>query len=906
MLINELAETIALDGTWQIILNANQEGTIQVPGCWEAQGYSKTADGPAHYRLDVRIPAAWAGRRILLEFDAVSYACVVLCNGIQVGEHRGLWTPFAVDLSAAAVPGEDNRLEVVIYKPGQRYPVRSSLAGFLPDLATTFGGIWQPARLRAVEAGLDDVQVTADYTSQTIRVQCRAEACFRSEANGAHHQKTEWLVEAGTGVRQAIQQRIPFAADGKLDLTIQLPDVQMWSPEQPTLYHITVTLMDGERATAQFTRRTGLRKLTAQGELLLFNDRPVTLRGILSWGWEPERIAPYYTVEQARAEMRRVREMGFNLIKLCLFVPNQAYFDVADEEGMLVWVELPMWLPAVSADLRERAPVEYAEIVEGLRHHPSVALYSLGCELSQAVDARLLGQLDRAVRERVRPAGFPPQVLLCDNSGSGESYGGFEFDFADFRDYHPYYDLHYFEPLLDNWRRDWQTQRPWIFGEFCDADTFRDQEEITQANGSVRPWWLTEDNPVTAWRDEGAAALAWKERMEQAQAGFSMQEIIQVSHRQAYIIRKYTLEALRRRRGMSGYVITGLRDTPISTSGIWDDLGRAKWSPAGFRQINGEAVLCLDVGRRRQWRHGGDRPDRLDAHTFWAGDIARWNVILNSEAAFGAGARLDWTLRSTDKRVVMAGSGRLESGTPPGIPVQVGVIHCQMPAIERAVQLDLQVILSEGSRRVSNYWPVWVHPRPGKPPEGIGVIDPTGMLNGPGNWLENAPRFPANKIPTGVSLLVTTALEEPLWRFIRSGGRVLLLQQGDLPLPARRCPFWREAIKLFAGHRLWEFFPHQGFTDMQFFGLASDLAFDTARLPEVMPRNAKIQPILRRLDAREFHMSEYLFEARAGKGTLLACTLNLDGGQGAQPEGRRNVAGAAMLAGLVGTLIKRE
>lgn len=906
MLINELGETISLDGPWQITLDAKREGAIQVPGCWEAQGYSKTVDGPAHYRRVVRIPTAWAGRRILLEFEAVSYACVVFCNGIRAGEHYGLWTPFAVDLSAAAVPGEENRLEVVVYKPGQRYPMRASLAGFLPDLATTFGGIWQPARLRAVEAGLQDVQVTADYTGQTIQLHCRAETSFLARANGGQPITPQWLVQVENSGRQVFQQRIPFPADEKLDLTISLPHTQPWSPQQPNLYQVKVTLLEGERAVAQFSRRTGLRKLTAQGELLLFNDHPTMLRGILSWGWEPERIAPYYTVEQARAEIRRVREMGFNLIKLCLFIPNQAYFDAADEEGMLLWVELPMWLPEVSAELRERAPGEYAEIVEGLRHHPCVALYSLGCELSQAVDARLLGQLDRAVRERVRPAGFPAQVLLCDNSGSGESYGGFDFDFADFRDYHPYFDLHYFEPLLDNWRRDWQAQRPWIFGEFCDADTFRDHEEIAQASGGIRPWWLTQDNPVTAWRDEGAAAVAWKERMERARAGFPTQEIIQISHRQAYTIRKYTLEALRRRRGMGGYVITGLRDTPISTSGIWDDLGRAKWSPAAFRQINGEAALCLDVGRRRQWRNGGDRPDRLDAHTFWAGDTARWYVILSSETPFGAGARLDWTLGSTNKRAVMAGSGRLESDTPAGIPVQVGVIHCQMPATERAVQLDLQVMLSEGTRRVSNRWPVWVYPRLGKLPEDIGVIDPTGALNRPGDWLEKAPRFSANKIPTETSLLVTTTLEEPLWRFLRSGGRALLLQQGDLPLPARRCPFWREAIKLFAEHRLWETFPHQGFTDLQFFGLSNDLAFDTTRLPEVMPKNARIQPILRRLDAREFHMSEYLFEARVGKGMLLACALNLDGGQGAQSEGRRNVAGAVMLAGLVNTLMERE
>ena len=448
MLINELAETIPLTGAWEFSLGNGQPGTIAVPGCWEAQGYSKTVDGPAHYRRSVFLPAGWAGRRIQLEFDAVSYACVIYCNGIQVGTHRGMWTPFAVDISAAARPGEENRLEVVVYKPGQHYPMRASLAGFLPDLATTFGGIWQAARLRGVNYGLEAVQVTADYADRTIRVQCRA------ETNGAQPKKPEWRIEVWTGEQQITGQRLPFMADGKMDYRIPLPDGQRWSPEQPALYKVVVTLLEEGQAAAQYSGRTGLRQLSADGDLLLLNGKTFLLRGVLSWGWEPQRIAPRYSLEEARAEMRRAREMGFNLIKLCLFIPNQAYFEAADEEGMLLWVELPMWLPEVNDDLREQAPQEYAEMVAGLQQHPSAALYSLGCELSQAVDTRLLAKLNQVVRQRVR------DVLLCDNSGSGESYGGFEFDFADFRDYHPYYDLHYFEPLLDNWRRDWQTAAP--------------------------------------------------------------------------------------------------------------------------------------------------------------------------------------------------------------------------------------------------------------------------------------------------------------------------------------------------------------------------------------------------------------------------------------------------------------
>ncbi len=111
---------------------------------------------------------------MVAEFDAVSYAVDVACNGVSVGRHLGLWTPFAADLTSALRPGV-NTLELTVTKPshtltGGAYPMRRTLAGFLPDVATTFGGLWQSARLRVVEYGFADLQVDADPQLHLIRV----------------------------------------------------------------------------------------------------------------------------------------------------------------------------------------------------------------------------------------------------------------------------------------------------------------------------------------------------------------------------------------------------------------------------------------------------------------------------------------------------------------------------------------------------------------------------------------------------------------------------------------------------------------------------------------------------------------------------------------------------------------
>ena len=205
------------------------------------------------------------------------------------------------------------------------------------------------------------------------------------------------------------------------------------------------------------------------------------MRGVLHWGWEPDTIAPAFSDEQIRREFRTIRELGFNLVKLCLFIPDPRYYEIADEEGVLLWQEWPLWLPEITADLRAIIADEYTAYMRMAAHHPSLVLYSLGCELNQAVDAELLIQLDAIVR------GAAPAALVCDNSGSSEAFGGVELDLADFYDYHTYTDLHFFEPMLDHWRRDWRPPRPWIFGEFNDTDSYRDLNAIIAANGGSGP-----------------------------------------------------------------------------------------------------------------------------------------------------------------------------------------------------------------------------------------------------------------------------------------------------------------------------------------------------------------------------------------------------------------------------------
>lgn len=884
---NDLAEALSLDGTWDFALRG-QSGQIRIPGCWEAQGFDRRAEGPATIQRPVYVPSEWRGRRIQLQFDAVSYYAEVQVNGVEVGTHTGSWTPFALDVTDAIRPGAENVIALTVFKPGQRFPLRESLAGFLPDVALMFGGIWQSARLVAFSGpALASLSIRSMAGSGLVSVAAKV---HQGESCSA-------IIEVcrPDGHIAAVQRLSP-GGQREIAATLHVPEPERWRPDHPALYTLEIRLEDEDGVAARIRRKFGFRELSHRDEQLLLDGTPICLRGALNWGWYPDILCPAPDEAAIRDEFRRVRALGFNLIKLCLYVPAPRYFEIADEEGMLLWLELPMWLPDVTPRLRQQAPIEYADILAAVHHHPSIVIYSLGCELNQAVDADLLGQLNRIARNATEGA------LICDNSGSGEAYGGLGFDFADFDDYHFYCDLHYFDPLIDHFRRDWRPPRPLIFGEFCDMDDFRDVAEIAAAHGGEIPWWLAEQNPIHA-----TSFIAYSEQRQRMQAlnlGVDAGALKRLSYQQSFMIRKTILEKVRARHGMGGYVVTGLRDTPLATSSLFDDFGRAKYAAEAFKAFNADTVLLLGVGRSRVWKHGGDRPAPASPYAFAAGREVRLNVILSHAGSpFAApNGEIAWQVTAQDGARHASGEIKAHGPFTGGRPQQIGAIALKMPESDVALRLRLAVSFVVDGRRFANDWPLWVFPEVSAWPQGVAIYDPAGALVG----LDALPdQAGLAEVPfKGVKALVTSSLSPEVIRFVRDGGSALLLQHGDRPLRAMPCPFWREGLKLIGDHPALNAFPHDGFADLQFYGLATDWAFEPDALSAALPDASEIRLPLRRLDARRFFAADYLIDARVGAGRLIASTLRFGGGTGDQPAGLRfNLPGCWLLFCLLRELL---
>jgi hypothetical protein len=241
----------------------------------------------------------------------------------------------------------------------------------------------------------------------------------------------------------------------------------------------------------------------------------------------------------------------------------------------------------------------------------------------------------------------------------------------------------------------------------------------------------------------------------------------------------------------------------------------------------------------------------------------------------------------------------------PGEPQALESVECELPKVNRPEQLTLSAELrrsvalsGDDAVIANNNWHVWIYPWP-EDLGAIGIYDPAYLLDEQGDRMSLGARVASLRGKGRPRVSLATVWDEEARRYVQAGGRLLLWQQGRGPLPTRRGPFWREAVKLFPAHPIWNVFPVQGFADMQFFGLATDVMFESEGLPQALGgADVKaMRPVLRRLDARSFEMNDYLVEAEIGAGRALLSTLRFQGGAGCQPAGfTRNVSGYSLLA----------
>jgi beta-glucuronidase len=303
------------------------------------------------------------GGRVFLRFGAVDYRAHVYLNGKFVGEHEGGFTPLAFDVTKLLRDG-DNRLTVGADS--------ERTAEDLPPPVTdweNYGGITRPVSL---------IVTPSTYVD---------DAWIRIAKDGRIAATVK--LEGGQAAGREVRVRIPelnftlagrTGSDGSWTAEAPLPrSLKRWSPESPTLYDVRF-----ESGDDLLKDRVGFRTIEVRGHDMLLNGKPIFLRGISihaeELGANPTRAI---TPAAARALLMEAKQgLHANYVRLAHYPHPETMLRAADELGLLVWSEIPVYWqvdfknPKTLADaLRMQT-----ESIERDRDRASIIIWSVGNE----------------------------------------------------------------------------------------------------------------------------------------------------------------------------------------------------------------------------------------------------------------------------------------------------------------------------------------------------------------------------------------------------------------------------------------------------------------------------------------------------------------------------------------------
>ena len=391
---------VGLRDGWAGEQSATDWTTVAVPSAWNATDFSLASDvgSVGWYRKDFVEPEG-AGGSAVVRFEGTSMSATVFLNGVRIGAHEGLQTPFELPLTGLR-PGV-NRLVVRIdnrdLPSGGSGPLRKRYFW-------NFGGLLREVYLRRVESvDIPELLARPDIgcSGCPARVLVRATVTNRSTRPVDVDVRATLDGKASSLGRVEVMPGATAAPSGTLE--VQRPE--LWSPARPRLYDLRVTAaIDGRGVVAESSADVGLRRIAVRRGRIYLNGRAARLYGVgLHEQWPG--VGPVLTDAQRAADFRYLRALHVNFIRSQIPL-HPAALEAADREGILVWEDIPVgYLDA--ADLAaprvdERAVAYLREVVARDQNHPSVVVWGVGNENEQRSDPpdpALRRYLSRMTRE---------------------------------------------------------------------------------------------------------------------------------------------------------------------------------------------------------------------------------------------------------------------------------------------------------------------------------------------------------------------------------------------------------------------------------------------------------------------------------------------------------------------------
>ena len=365
-----MSETIVLNTGWTFTKEEHSE-PVTLPHTWNAvdgqDGGNDYYRGSCTYALQlpaIRLPE---GGRAVLQFDGVAMTAVVNLNGQKVAEHKGGYSTFRVDITDVLQDTNNLTVEVDNSDNDTVYPQKADF--------TFYGGIYRDVTLHILPAahfamkenGAVPVKVTPVVTDLATR---RCEVTV--EALVVDADRVRFALD-GQGMSAPVE-------NGTAKAVFTLENARLWNGlDDPYLYTVTASLDNGETQSARF----GCRKFEIDPQKGFFlNGRFYPLRGV-SRHQDRKGVGVAITKEMMEEDLALILEMGANTIRLAHYQHAQAFYDLCDEKGLVIWAEIP-YITMHMHNGRANTLTQMEELIVQNYNHPCIAVWGLSNEITAA------------------------------------------------------------------------------------------------------------------------------------------------------------------------------------------------------------------------------------------------------------------------------------------------------------------------------------------------------------------------------------------------------------------------------------------------------------------------------------------------------------------------------------------
>lgn len=861
---------IDLSGVWQYRLpdlpdsaiwkGISSRGTVTLPGTLDTNNAGipvplsdvttqlsrrHTYTGRAVYSNAIDIPADLKGKRLILVMERTRPSSVKV-DGKPAGSRNSISAPQRYDLTELLTPGHHD-IEITVDN-GESIPaaVRNNSHACAESTQTNWNGI------------IGDFQIIATDTFHLSGIKVRPSADNRSFiiTGTVGSAGRNGKVTARSGASYA-EIPAPESADSIFTLLLDMgDDAAKWSEWNPATHDIEVSLTDGNgNLLDRVTKRSGLRRFSTSGTHFTINGDTTFLRGRHDACVWPMTAHVPMDVESWRKYFETIKSYGINHVRFHSWCPPEACFQAADEAGVYLQPELPIWgeIDKERTQLLMFLDEDMENIMEEYASHPSFTMFAIGNELWG--DIGLMKEfIDRA--RQLNPgllATYGSNIYLGWNGhidgedflvtcrvGGGEGYSTHaraSFSYADaenggiMNSTYPNSAMT-FEGAIS------RSPVPVVGHETGQYQVYPDYSEIAKYKGTLRP-----DNLKT-----------FLTRAEKAGTARKADDFFKASGKWAAKLYKADMEMNLRTKGMGGFQLLDIQDYPgqgTALVGILDAFMDSKGlvTPEEWRQsCDGLAVLAA-----------------LPKYCFQAGENVEIPLMLvNYSNRDMDGTEVEWELPfAKGSSAASGGKGVMDAGS----------ISVTLPDSDRPQKMSLSLKADNGT--VANSYDIWVYPQ-----------------------------VPDSESKEMAKVKVTTSLDEAMW-MLENGDRVILFPDSATVAQATLGPlfqtdYWNyrmfkticENVKkkpspgtmgllIDESHPVFGKFPTDGHTDWQWFATVHNsypLIID--RLP------AEFDPIVEPIDnvERNYRLA-LMFDCNVGKGKLLVVMADLHKIE-QYPEGR--------------------